>query len=628
MADCTLLEEFLLLTLEDEGGEFDQVPEIYLACGVVGAVLMDLALRERLDSDLQGIWAVDTTPTGDPILDGVLAEIAAEPVRLDSRTWIKRLSRRAFQMRTTAIDHLCEQGILRQSDSQFLWVMKERRYPVVDGQQRPEAKGRVLALLFNSDIPQPYDIALTSLADACSVFERILKPKELSRAQGRIKLIAGMDLIGGEIARTAERLNAEIRAGERNTIIGGLAGNVMEWYDFGVYGFFAVVIGQQFFPSHDAALSLLASFGVFAVGFLGRPLGAAILGHLGDSKGRHSALMLSILLMVAPTTIMGMLPTYAQIGVAAPILLILMRLLQGMAVGGEFTTSIVVLVEAAQPSRRGYVGSFAGLGSQGGALLGSGVGAFLFWLLTPEAAASWGWRLAFFVGVALGAVVLLVRRKMPRDEVIVAVEKARSSPLVQAFRTQWRSILKIIAIVAPGFVGNTLCMVYLPIWLQQTQGMSTSTSLLINCVAIAFTMLITPIMGRFSDAFGRKPTLLLGMAGLMLLSFPLFWVMLHASVLWILLGRCGFALIGTLLWVGLSSFMVEALPKHVRCSGLSIGYNVSSALFAGTVPLVADWLVQQTGLALAPSIYATLAAAIALCVLVVTLSGHRRYAME
>ena len=293
MASLGLVEEFLLLTLEDEGGEFDSIPDTQLNCGLASAVLMDLALRGRIDSDLRQLWVSDASPTGEKVLDAVLAEIAKEPVPLDARGWISRFAKDASFIRDGALASLIKQGVLRQEDHTYLWVMKGRRYPTSGGLERQEAKRRILALLFNDELPDPADISLVALADACGVFERILSPSSLNEARPRIAQLVRMDLIGGIIAQTAQVMNVEIRQAERRTVLAGLAGNVMEWYDFGVYGFFAAAIGSQFFPSHDPATSLLASFSVFAVGFLARPLGGVMFGHIGDRMGRRFAVIAS-----------------------------------------------------------------------------------------------------------------------------------------------------------------------------------------------------------------------------------------------------------------------------------------------------------------------------------------------
>src|SRR5208283_4444820 len=332
-----------------------------------------------------------------------------------------------------------------------------------------------------------------------------------------------MDLIGGEIARTAHRVNVDTRAAERRTVIAGLAGNVMEWYDFGVYGFFAAAIGAQFFPADDPSTSLLASFGVFAVGFIARPFGGLLFGHVGDRLGRRAAVVASVVLMIIPTLLMAILPTYQQLGVAAPILLVLLRLAQGLAVGGEYTTSMVLLVEEAQASRRGFVGSFAPFGARGGLLLGSALRATLLALLPEEAASTWGWRLAFFSGLMIGLVVFLIRRRLPPDEKIVQTEEARKSPLGEAFRTQWRTILKVVGFTLGNGVGFYLCFVYVSTWLKEQQHISSSAALTLNSVAIFCMLILTPLAGALSDRIGRKPVLIIGAAGLALSAWPVFW---------------------------------------------------------------------------------------------------------
>jgi MHS family proline/betaine transporter-like MFS transporter len=613
MVALGLIEEFLLLTLEDEGGEFDNVPDVHLNCGLAGAALMDLSIRGRIDSDLKAVWAVDTTPTGDEILDKVLAQIAGETARLDARTWIGRLSSDAAAIREAALRQLCARGVLRREDHRFLWVLKARRYPVVEGQERPEAKRRILALLFNNELPDPYDSSLIALADACSVFERILTPAALASVRPRIVQLGHMDLIGGEIARTAQKMTVELKAAERRTVIAGLAGNVMEWYDFGVYGFFAFAIGSQFFPSHDPATSLLASFSVFAVGFLARPMGGLLFGHIGDRLGRRFAVIASVVMMVVPTCLMGLLPTYEQIGVAAPVILIVLRLAQGLSVGGEYTTSMVLLVEEAQPKRRGRVGSFAPFGAFGGLLLGSAVGAAITASLPADHAAAWGWRVAFLFGLIIGLVVLYVRRRLPPEETILASEEARRSPIVEAFRTQWTTILKVLGLNLANAIGFYLCFVFVTTWLSQLDNhVSQTTALVLNSLGLLILMLATPLSGILSDRIGRKPMIFIGTAGLAIFAWPLFWLMSHGTVPAIVVGQGGLALLMSCFTGASPAFMVDAFPKYVRCSGLSIGYNLALTIFGGTVPMVAVYLIARTGDILSPAFYLVAAAAISL----------------
>lgn len=605
MASFSLIEELLLLTLEDGGGEFDKVPEAFLVCGIAGGALIDLSLRGRLDSDLSAIWVVDATPTGDKILDRVLAQVAAEPRRLDPRGWIMRLAPHALAMRAEAIRGLCDRKILRKQGHRYLWVERARDNPV-GGR---EAKQRILDLLFNDDIPGPEDAALIAMADACFVFERILAPAELERAKPRIQQLRRLDLIGAQIALAAQQINLEFRAAERRTVLAGLAGNVLEWYDFGVYGFFAAAIGTQFFPAHDPATSLLASFGVFAIGFLARPLGGLVFGHIGDRLGRRAAVVGSVVMMVIPTFLMALLPTYAQIGIAAPVLLILLRLAQGLAVGGEYTTSMVLLVEEALPSRRGRVGSFAPFGAFGGLLLGSAIGWAITSVLSPERSASWGWRVAFVTGLAIGVVVFFIRRRLPREVGLAAPHPAQS-PLGDAFRTQKRAILQVIGFNLANGIGFYLCFVYVTSWVQQVSHIAQSTALLLNSAALAALMLITPVVGALADRVGRRPILLVGATGLTFLAVPLFWLIGHATVVSILSGQIGFALLIACFSGAGPAFMVEAFPKHVRCAGLSVGYNLALSIFGGTVPMVAVYLIAETGHSLAPSWYLAIAAAI------------------
>ncbi len=593
MKKFSLIEELLLLTLEDRGGEFDRVPEAFLVCGIAGGALIDLSLRNKLDSDLSGVWAIDPAPTGDPVLDGVLAEIAGESARLDPRTWIVRLSGKAMAMREAAIRQLCDRGVLRKEGPRYLWTATSAAH---------QTKKRIFDLLFSDDIPSPEDVALIAMADACFVFERILAPRELAKVQYRIQQLCRLDLIGAQIALAAQQLNLEFRAAERKTVLAGLAGNVLEWYDFGVYGFFAVAIGSQFFPAHDPAISLIASFGVFAIGFLARPLGGIVFGHVGDRLGRRAAVMSSVVSMAVPTCLMAILPTYTQIGLAAPLLLILLRLCQGLAVGGEYTTSLVLLVEQALPSRRGQVGSFAPFGAFGGLLLGSAIGWAITASITPEESAIWGWRVAFVAGLVIGIIVFLIRRRLPREQVITA-PKTETAPLVEAFRTQKLAMLQVIGFGLSTAVGFYLCFVFSTTWLHQVAAVPVPLALLLNSIGLGVMMVMTPFLGALSDRVGRKTVLLIGAAGLIVASVPLLGWMGHGTILSIVTGQFGFAIfVGCFAGAG-PAFMVEAFPKHVRCSGLSVGYNLSMSIFGGTLPMVAVYLITETGNVLSPAWY-------------------------
>jgi MHS family proline/betaine transporter-like MFS transporter len=613
-----LTEEFLLLALEDEGGEFRRIPETSFSCGLAGAALMDLEIRGRIGSNVEGLWVVDSSPTGSDMLDRLLADIGAEPQRLHPRDWIARLMPDALTLRREALKTLCARGILTQEEHVHLWVMRERRYPVEHGEERLECKRRILALLFNGETPEPIDAALVALADACGVFEHVLSPSTLTEASPRIRALRDTDQIGAEIARTAQAINKQIRAAERRIVIAGLAGNVMEWYDFGTYGFFAAVLGRNFFPAHNPTVSLLASFAVFAIGFIGRPLGALIFGHIGDRAGRKRALMASVIMMALPTMVIGLLPTYAQIGVAAPLLLVGLRLCQGLAVGGEFGTSMVMLVEGSQRSRRGYVGSFAPFGAVGGMLIGSAVGAAITGFLPADAVSLWGWRAAFLFGLVIAVLVLYVRRRLPPDAAIVAIAEARHAPVAVAFKTQWRTILKIIGMMLTLAIGFYLNFVYLSTWLVQYDGLSSSHALVLNSVALAMQLVLLPLAGALSDRFGCKAVLLGATIGFAFLSWPVYTLISSGSVAAIVAGLAVLAVLQAGIGGPMPAFMVETLPKHVRCTALSFGQNLAQAVFGGTVPMAAVALIGATHYPLAPALYLAAAGVVSFAVVAIT----------
>ncbi|MDE3223920.1 MAG: MFS transporter, partial [Nitrospirota bacterium] len=245
-------------------------------------------------------------------------------------------------------------------------------------------------------------------------------------------------------------MNKSTTPASKKTLLAGAIGNVLEWYDFALYGYFAPVFASLFFPSDRPSASLISAFGVFAVGFLARPLGALLFGHLGDTLGRRTALAWSVLLMAVPTCLMGLLPTYEAIGAAAPLALTLCRFLQGLSVGGEFTGSATFLVEHAAATRRGYVGSWAGFSAQVGALLGSGVGALLATSLTAEALHQWGWRIPFIMGGFSAVAGWYVRTRAPESPDFDAIRRAgglASSPIRDVCLTQRPAVAKVIGLV-------------------------------------------------------------------------------------------------------------------------------------------------------------------------------------
>jgi MFS transporter, MHS family, proline/betaine transporter len=405
---------------------------------------------------------------------------------------------------------------------------------------------------------------------------------------------------------------------DRRTLMAGAIGNVLEWYDFALYGYFAPVFAAMFFPSEQASVSLLSAFGVFAIGFLARPLGALLFGYIGDTIGRRDALAWSVILMAIPTVIVGLLPTYETIGIAAPLALTLCRFLQGLSVGGEFTGSVTFLVEHAAPSQRGYIGSWAGFSAQVGALLGSGVGAFVASIMTDEALHQWGWRLPFLLGSLIAVVGWYLRTHIPESP---AFEQAReasalsASPIREVFTHQRIAVAKVIGLVWLHGVGFYLLFVYLTTYLSTVTTVPLATVLMMNTACMLLLAVLIPLMGRLSDTVGQKPLLLIGAGGLAITAYPSFiWLTSeHLPRVW-----AAYVSLTVLMSCYLGPFfaiVVALFPTAQRYTGLSAGYNIAAALFGGTAPLMATLLIEWSGNILSPSLYLSLCAVISLSVI-------------
>ncbi len=399
----------------------------------------------------------------------------------------------------------------------------------------------------------------------------------------------------GELARSAlERPN------HTRILAAGFVGNVLEWYDFAVYGFFAPTIGKLFFPSDDPTTSLIAAFGAFAAGFLMRPVGAILFGHVGDLLGRKRALMLSVMMMALPTFLVGALPTHEEIGLAAAVLLVLLRMVQGVSVGGEYTSSFVFLVEQAPSDRRAFFGSWSLIGSTGGILLGSAVGALISNLTTDAQQESWGWRLPFLAGVIIALVGLAVRRGIPEQPVAA---DAAGSPLFEAVTGSWRRLLQAVGLNSMGAVVFYTVFIYMATWLVEEVGETRAEALDINTISMVVLALVVVAFALLSDRIGRKPLLLFGSAGTALFGYPLVWMMHHHDPVMILAGQIGLAILLGAYSAVIPVTMAELFPREVRVSAASISYNLPYAIFGGTAPMVATWLVTRTGDAMAISWY-------------------------
>ncbi len=417
-------------------------------------------------------------------------------------------------------------------------------------------------------------------------------------------------------------VSKDISGQNRRVLAAGFVGNILEWYDFAVYGFFAATIGKLFFPSDDPTTSLIASFGAFAAGFLMRPVGAILFGHVGDLLGRKKALTLSVIMMAVPTFLMGLLPTHEQIGFAAAALLVLLRMIQGVSVGGEYTSSFVFLVECAPENRRGFFGSWSLIGATGGILLGSAIGALVTRMTTEAQLAIWGWRIPFIAGVIIGLIGLVIRRHIPEQPVS---SERTGSPLVEAVTGSWKGLLQAVGLNMMGAVTFYTVFIYMATWLVRQVGETHAEALEINTLSMVVLALVVPLVALWSDRIGRKPFLLIGSAGMAVFAYPLVWMMHHHDFAMILSGQIGFAiLLGTFSGV-IPATIAELFPRRVRVSATSLSYNLPYAVFGGTAPMVAAWLVTETHNAMAVSWYV---AGIAAVTFLVSLTLHETRAVR
>jgi MHS family proline/betaine transporter-like MFS transporter len=403
----------------------------------------------------------------------------------------------------------------------------------------------------------------------------------------------------------------------------GFIGNVVEWYDFALYGYLAGVIAPVFFPETSATAGLIATYGIFAAGFLMRPLGAAVFGWFGDRYGRARTMQISVAMMALPTLLLGLLPTYALVGLLAPVLLVLVRLLQGLSVGGEFSSSATYLVETAPQGKRGLTGSWANIGSMTGSLLGVGAAALVTNLFDAETLAAWAWRLPFLGGALLGTTAIWIRRNLHNSQRFQEHHAGReeTSPLLQAFTTNRRETLLALVFAAAYGTCYYIAFVYLPEWLSAQGLMARGTALTINA---ATTLLVIPAMPLFAVVgdrwLPRRTWIGLAIFLLAVAAWPLHRWMLDtggslASVV------AAHALAFLLLSVPLGSapaLFVEMFPESDRLSGYSVAFNVGVGIFGGLTPMIATSLIAATGAATAPAFYLSVAALAAVGALALT----------
>ena len=395
-------------------------------------------------------------------------------------------------------------------------------------------------------------------------------------------------------------------------------GTVVEWYDFSIFFYVATTLTKEFFG--DQTDSLLLTLGVGAAGFLFRPLGAMVFGHLGDRIGRRSTLIISAVLMAISMLGIAVIPNYETIGIWAGVLMVTLRCLSGFSVGAEYTGIMVFLMESARPGRRGLAASWAAANSEVGALLAVGSGALLANTLSPEAMDSWGWRLLFVLGAVLAILMVPLRSMMEETETFKRLQQAekekkdvalKRSPLITAIVEQPRAILVAFLISSIGSVSYFLNITYVPTYVEEVAKVPNSGSLALGTVAAVVAIVVTPFFGLASDKFGRKPALAALMVVFVFTTIPAY-VLLSNQSAGIAIAGSAFLAIPAAGWSAVAAAMVpEQFTGTSRFSGMAIGYNVATVLFGGLSPLIATALMSSTGITLAPAIYATVVIVVA-----------------
>ena len=405
-------------------------------------------------------------------------------------------------------------------------------------------------------------------------------------------------------------------------------GNFVEWYDFAVYGYSAIVISQLFFPTGSRATSLLATLAVFGVAFIGRPLGAIFWGRVGDRHGRKRALAAVVLLIGVSTAAIGCLPTYDAIGIAAPILLVILRLLQGFSAGGQSSGAATYLSEYAPPDRRALWTGFSTC-TQGFPFVLTALLVLLVSHLSGDAYEQWAWRIPFLIGAPLSLVGLYLRTKLEDTEAfreVVRQGNREGAPLMVVFKKYRRELLLVLVISGIDGLAFYALSGYLSTYLQSEAGLSSDDAFIANSIGLSLYLLV-PLLGFLSDKFGRRRILFAGCIGHLILPIPGYYIsgmgdLSHAIAGQILLAIPVMTVTSVVLIV-----QSELFPTEVRYSGGAFGYNVGYAVFGGTAPLVSQLLVDSFGL-LAPAYYLMAAAAVVLLILVFKLPETSKWSMN
>ncbi len=401
----------------------------------------------------------------------------------------------------------------------------------------------------------------------------------------------------------------------RKVVISGMIGNALEWYDYALYAQFAYIIGLKFLPQTEFVEIII--FALFAAGFIVRPLGGVIFGQIGDRFGRKIALVLGIIMMAVPTAGIGLLPSYDSIGIAAPIILLIIRLIQGLSIGGEFSGCIAYIVEHSPADKRGLAGSAAFVSMCLGMLLGLGVANLFSWALSQEDLIGWGWRIPFIIGLFVGFVGLYIRSHLTESPIYKAAKKGgflSRTPLKETITEHWGKLLMAVGIYINVTAPFYTATVFMGHYMQKIGYESIECSVV--CAIILVTLsIVFPFSAYISDKIGRKPVLIFASILLVLSIYPIFLALSSMNYTIAILSQILFSAIVGIYMGPVPTLLVELFPTRVRFTGVAISYNLSAAIFGGTAPMVGAALYKYTGDQLALAYYLTALASVCLGIL-------------
>lgn len=394
-------------------------------------------------------------------------------------------------------------------------------------------------------------------------------------------------------------------------IIVGSFATMFEWYDYALYGYFSPIIAKLFFPAADPYSSIMMTFAVFAVSFLIRPLGAIVFGYIGDQLGRRYALSLSVVLMAFPTALIGLLPTYNDVGLLAPILLIILRLIQGLAVGGNYGGAFVYVIEHAPKNKKGLAGSCLMVGTIGGILLGSATSSFFTWALTQESLLLWGWRLPFVFGLFATVAGWYIKKSIPETASFKANSTTQTGfqklPIVDILKHYKRQVFFSILSILPDVIGIYTMFFFMTTYLTEIIGWKANVALTMNTVNLGVMVVLIPFFGYLSDYIGGRKIMKVVSISFVLCAVPCF-VMLSQSDGGVLavFAQTVFAISIAAYYGAMPATIVMIFPAKIRYSASAFSFNVAAALFGGTAPWICTFLIKHMNILIAPAFYLVL----------------------